>query len=102
MKRSAKTTPDDSAKAALRQYLAERGYLPAKGPLRITPAERASGKRHVSRAHDCYLADRRIEMTLPIMPETPNQDHLRGRPTVLAVRASFRSIRSLRRANRAR
>jgi hypothetical protein len=78
MKRGAKTIPEDLAKAAqgyigarlaqprftaadeaaLRQYLAERGYLPAKGPLRITPAKRGSGRRDVSQAHDRYLAAR--------------------------------------------
>ena len=42
--------------AALCQYLAERGYLGAAGPLRITPARRGSGRRGVSQAHDHYLA----------------------------------------------
>jgi hypothetical protein len=76
MRRATVTIPDDLAKAvesyvraqearpaltavvqvALRQYLTERGYLPAAGPLRITPAKRGSGKRDVSQAHDRYLA----------------------------------------------
>jgi len=76
MKRATVTIPGDLAKAvesyvraqeappaltavvqaALRQYLSERGYLGAVGPLRITPAERGSGRRDVSQAHDRYLA----------------------------------------------
>ena len=76
MKRATVTIPDDLAKAvdsyvraqearppltaviqaALRQYLTERGYLRATGPLRITPAKRGSGRRDVSQAHDRYLA----------------------------------------------
>ena len=75
MKRAAITIPDDLAEAmdsyvraqeaappltavvqaALRQYLTERGYLRARGPLRISPARRGSGHRDVSRAHDRYL-----------------------------------------------
>ncbi len=78
MKRATVTIPDDLAKAvesyvraqearppltavvqaALRQYLTERGYLRAAGPLRITPLRRGSGLRDVSQAHDRYLADR--------------------------------------------
>lgn len=42
--------------AALREYLAERGYLPATRTLRISPARKGSGRRDVSRAHDRYLA----------------------------------------------
>ena len=42
--------------AALRQYLTERGYLRAAGPLRITPVRCGSGRRDVSQAHDRYLA----------------------------------------------
>jgi len=76
MKRATVTIPDDLAKAvdnyvraqdapppltavvqaALRQYLTERGYLRAAGPLRITSAKRGSGHRDVSQAHDRYLA----------------------------------------------
>ena len=76
MKRATVTIPDDLAKAvesyvraqearpaltaviqaALRQYLTERGYLGAAGPLRITPVKRGSGRRDVSQAHDRYLA----------------------------------------------
>lgn len=78
MKRATVTIPDDIAKAvesyartqearpaltavvqaALRQYLTERGYLRARGPLRITPVKRGSGCRDVSQAHDRYLAAR--------------------------------------------
>ncbi|HUJ39563.1 MAG TPA: hypothetical protein VLW54_03375 [Candidatus Acidoferrales bacterium] len=78
MKRATITLPDDLAEAvenyleaqdarapltavvqaALREYLAERGYLRARGTLRITPAQRGSGRREVSRAHDRYLAAR--------------------------------------------
>jgi hypothetical protein len=76
MRRATVTIPDDLAKAvesyvraqearpalttivqtALRKYLAERGYLRATGPLRITPVKRGSGRRDVSQAHDRYLA----------------------------------------------
>ena len=76
MKRATVTFPDDLAKAvegylraqearpalttvvqaALHQYLTERGYLQATGPLRITPAKRGIGRRDVSSAHDRYLA----------------------------------------------
>ncbi len=75
MKRATITIPDDLAEAmesyvqaqeaappltavvqaALRQYLTERGYLRARGPLRISPARRGSGRRDVSQAHDRYL-----------------------------------------------
>ncbi len=78
MRRATVTIPDDLAsaveryvraqearppltaivQAALRQYLAERGYLRAGRPLRITPARRGSGRHDVSRAHDRYLATR--------------------------------------------
>jgi hypothetical protein len=78
MKRATVTIPDDLAKAvenyvraqearpalaavvqaALRQYLTERGYLRAAGPLRITPVRRGSGRSDVSQAHDRYLAAR--------------------------------------------
>jgi len=44
--------------AALREYLAERGYLRSRGQLKISPARRGSGRRDVSRAHDRYLAAR--------------------------------------------
>jgi hypothetical protein len=44
--------------AALRSFLAERGYLPARRTLKITPARRGSGKRDISEAHDKYLAGR--------------------------------------------
>lgn len=44
--------------AALRFYLAERGYLPSERPLRIQPARRGSGRHDVSQAHDRYLAAR--------------------------------------------
>ena len=76
MKRATVTIPDDLAEAvdsnveaqearppltsviqaALRQYLADRGYVGAKRRLRITPAKRGSGRRDVSHAHDRYLA----------------------------------------------
>ena len=44
--------------AALRQFLTERGYLRARGILRITPVRRGSGRRDVSQSHDRYLAAR--------------------------------------------
>lgn len=78
MRRATVTIPDDLAaavdsfvraqearpaltavvQAALRQYLTERGYLRARGPLHISPARRGSGRRDVSQAHDRYLAVR--------------------------------------------
>jgi len=78
MRRATVTLPDDLAEAvenfvrsqearapltavvqaALREYLSERGYLRARGVLRITPARRGSGHRDVSRAHDRFLAAR--------------------------------------------
>jgi hypothetical protein len=77
MKRATVTIPDDLAdavesyvrdqeapppltavvQAALRQYLAQRGYLRAAGPLRIRPARRGSGHRDVSLEHDRYFAE---------------------------------------------
>jgi Arc/MetJ-type ribon-helix-helix transcriptional regulator len=70
MKRATVTIPDDLAQAvdsyvraqearppltvvvqaALRQYLTERGYPRAAGALRITPANRGSGRHDVSQA----------------------------------------------------
>lgn len=43
--------------AALREYLRERGFLRAYRPLKITPAERGSGRRDVSQNHDRYFAE---------------------------------------------
>ena len=43
--------------AALREYLAERGYLPRVRPLHITPAEKGSGRSDVSADHDRYFAE---------------------------------------------
>jgi hypothetical protein len=45
------------AQAALRQYLAERGYLPPKGPLRIRPAKNGSGRKDISTEHDRYFTE---------------------------------------------
>jgi hypothetical protein len=76
MKRATVSIPDDLAKAvdnyvraqdgplpltaivqaALRQYLTESGYMPARKPLRITPAPQGSGHGEVSQVHDRYLA----------------------------------------------
>lgn len=42
---------------ALRNYLATRWYIPASGPLHITPDERGSGRSDISVNHDRYLAD---------------------------------------------
>jgi hypothetical protein len=44
------------AQAALREYLAERGYLSSRRALQITPAEHGSGTCDVSQEHDRYLA----------------------------------------------
>jgi hypothetical protein len=44
-------------RAALHDYLAQRGYVAATQPLRISPAPQGSGHDDVSLAHDRYLAD---------------------------------------------
>jgi hypothetical protein len=44
--------------AALREYLANRSYIPPTKPLRITPARKGSGLRDVSLNHDHYFAER--------------------------------------------
>jgi hypothetical protein len=44
--------------AALRSFLAERGYLPARRTPKVTPAPRGSGKRAISVEHDKYFAER--------------------------------------------
>jgi len=44
------------AQAALREYLAERGYLSPRRALRITPAREGSGQSDISERHDRYLA----------------------------------------------
>jgi hypothetical protein len=49
--------PDEVIQAALREYLAARGYVPPKQPLRITPAVRGSGMRDISIDHDRYFAE---------------------------------------------
>jgi hypothetical protein len=45
------------AQAALREYLAERGYLLRPRSLRITPAEKGSGHNDVSVRHDRYFVE---------------------------------------------
>lgn len=42
--------------AALREYLARRGAASPAHPLRITPAEKGSGKSGISQRHDEYFA----------------------------------------------
>lgn len=42
--------------AALRQYLAERGYMPASRRFYLSPARKGSGRRDISERHDEYLA----------------------------------------------
>lgn len=46
------------AQAALREYLAKRGFLAstARRPFGITPARKGSGTRDVSSDHDRYFA----------------------------------------------
>ena len=44
--------------AALKEYLARRGFTPGERRLRITPARRGSGTKDASVAHDRYLAGR--------------------------------------------
>jgi hypothetical protein len=76
MKRATMTLPDDLAEAvdnylqaqeappalttvvqaALREYLGERGFLRKRGPLKIRPAKRGSGRSDGSENHDLYLA----------------------------------------------
>jgi hypothetical protein len=41
--------------AALREFLARRGFSAPAKPLRITPARKGSGKRDVSLRHDDYF-----------------------------------------------
>jgi hypothetical protein len=43
--------------AALREYLARRGFRAVPKALRITPAKKGSGARDVSIRHDRYLAE---------------------------------------------
>jgi hypothetical protein len=42
--------------AALAEYLSRRGAAPPPHRLRITPAEKGSGRSDVSRRHDRYFA----------------------------------------------
>ena len=42
--------------AAVREYLAERGYLLSTSALRIRPAKQGSGQDDVSVSHDQYLS----------------------------------------------
>lgn len=42
--------------AALREYLTRRGAAPPPNRLRISPAQKGSGKSNVSRRHDHYFA----------------------------------------------
>jgi hypothetical protein len=44
--------------AAIKEYLARRGFLPGQPKLRITPARKGSGVRDASIKHDQYLARR--------------------------------------------
>jgi hypothetical protein len=44
--------------AALKEYLARRGFAPVVRKLKITPAKKGSGARDVSIEHDRYLAGR--------------------------------------------
>lgn len=46
-------------RAALEEYLQDRGYLAPKShvPFRITPAEPGSGLGDLSENHDAYFAD---------------------------------------------
>jgi hypothetical protein len=42
--------------AALKEFLARRGFAPGQRRLRITPSRKGSGVRDISLAHDRYLA----------------------------------------------
>jgi hypothetical protein len=44
--------------AALKEYLAHRGFTRGERKLRITPAKKGSGSRDASVEHDRYLAGR--------------------------------------------
>ena len=44
--------------AALREYLAGRGYLDSRRCLQIRPASEGSGHRDISIDHDRYFAER--------------------------------------------
>lgn len=44
--------------AALKEYLARRGFAPGQRRLRITAAQKGSGGRNASIEHDRYLAGR--------------------------------------------
>jgi len=44
--------------AALREYLANRSYIPPAKPFRIRAARKGSGLRDVSLNHDRYFAER--------------------------------------------
>lgn len=46
------------AQAALKEYLAQRGYLASERRLRVTPASEGSGHTDISLNHDHYLAGR--------------------------------------------
>lgn len=46
------------AQAALREFLAGRGYLSTTRHLRITPTDQGSGASNVSVEHDRYFARR--------------------------------------------
>jgi len=76
MKRATMTLPDDLAaaveeyqkaqeappsltnvvQAALRHYLADRGFFRVRRSLAIRPAKKGSGRRDISEMHDLYLA----------------------------------------------
>lgn len=58
--RDQEVTPTFTAivQAALREYLAGRGYLGEPRFLRIRPAEQGSGSTDVSLNHDRYFAER--------------------------------------------
>ena len=49
---------DALVEEAVRSYLDARIVRRARGPLRITPAERGSGRSDISINHDRYLAER--------------------------------------------
>jgi hypothetical protein len=53
---SAPVQPTAVVQAAVREYLAERGYLPSTSSLRIRPAPRGSDNDDVSVSQDRYLA----------------------------------------------
>lgn len=61
----ARPTATATVQAALQNFLARRGYMSPRQPLRITPAYPGSGDPHGSRDHDKILAGIARDPALP-------------------------------------